>query len=145
MESDFLEACKNGNLDIVKHLVASGTDIHECNNYAIGWASANGHLEIVKYLVSIGVNIHTCNEYALRLASSNGYLKVVKYLIYVGADIDKIDNLVYEDIYDLIKMKVKYFGKYENIYKECKMYHEQLIKKLLYGLNNDLVRILINY
>ena len=75
-----IEASINGHLDVVKHLVDNGVDIHIMDNIPLRLASTYDHLDIVKYLIENGADIHACNDSALELASRNGYLDIVKYL-----------------------------------------------------------------
>ena len=51
----FIEACKNGNIEIVKSIINLDNDkidIHFNNDRAFRWACAKGHIEIVKLLLS---------------------------------------------------------------------------------------------
>src|SRR6056297_60661 len=98
---NFVEYCKNGDLEAVKQLVDQGYDPHENlssrplgrrlqrqkdNNSAIQLASQNGHLEVVKYLLSVGCDPQADDNEAIQLASTNGHLEVLKYLVSVGCD-----------------------------------------------------------
>jgi ankyrin repeat protein len=68
-------------LDVVKHLVEQGADIHARDNAALRWATLNGHLDVVKYLVEQGANIHALDDDdALCWAAENGHLEIVNYL-----------------------------------------------------------------
>ena len=49
-------------------------------------ASENGQLEVVKYLVETRSDIHVYGDFPLRIACKNGHFEVVKYLIENGAD-----------------------------------------------------------
>lgn len=80
-------SCKNGKLDIVKHLVDIGANIFHNKNCAIMLASEYGHLEIVKYLASKGCDVRADNDYAVIYASKNGHIEVVKYLVFQGCDV----------------------------------------------------------
>ena len=75
-----IEASINGHLDVVKHLVDNGVDIHIMDNIPLRLASTYDHLDIVKYLIENGADIHACNDSALELASTCGHLNVVHYL-----------------------------------------------------------------
>ena len=72
MECAFIQACKLGDFEVVKHLID--------NNWALRYASEKGYLEVVKYLVSKGADVQGNNNSAVRWASYYGYLEVVKYL-----------------------------------------------------------------
>ena len=90
--SKLIEASYKGQLDIVKHLIENGADIHVNNDRALRCAINNNHLDVVKHLVECGADIHACNDQALRWASSNGHLDIVKYLIECDADIHARDD-----------------------------------------------------
>ena len=81
----FLNACENGDLEMVKILVEKGADIRVYGDYSVRLASENGHLETVKFLVEKGANIRANNDYAVRWASQCGRLEVVKFLVEKGA------------------------------------------------------------
>ena len=65
MEKTLLQACKSGDLEVVKYLVSQGADI----NWAVRYASENGHLEVVKYLVSQGAPTTDISKKALQYLS----------------------------------------------------------------------------
>jgi ankyrin repeat protein len=50
---DLIEASDNGHLEVVKLLIAHGSDVHADDYAALRWASENGHLEVVKYLQQV--------------------------------------------------------------------------------------------
>jgi ankyrin repeat protein len=75
-----INACRDGDLELVKYCLREGANIHAQNDFALRWASQNGHIEVVKYLVSQGADIHTFDDLALQWASENGHIEVVKYL-----------------------------------------------------------------
>lgn len=70
-------ACKDNHLDIIKHLVENGFEIHGDANSAISEASSYGQLEIVKYLIDNGADV-TCS---LECASSYGQSNIVEFLL----------------------------------------------------------------
>ena len=76
------DACKNGDLELVKYLVEKGVHV---DDYAIRYASEYGHFEIVKYLFEKGAPI---SDWAISNASMHGHLEIVKYLFEKGASID---------------------------------------------------------
>jgi ankyrin repeat protein len=82
----FINACKAGQLELVKKLVEQGVDITTKNNWALRYGSRCGNLEIVKFLVESGADVRA-NDEPLRLAAENGHLEVVKYLLKNGANI----------------------------------------------------------
>ena len=65
LNDQFIDACKNGHLEIVKYLITSPelkeyADIHAQNDWGFIWACRNGHLELVKCLI-IDMNIDKTN------------------------------------------------------------------------------------
>jgi ankyrin repeat protein len=87
LDHQFVNASHQGNLELVKELLAKGANINAKDDQALIYASSNDHLDVVEYLISKGANIHANDDEALGLASFKGYLNVVKYLISKGADI----------------------------------------------------------
>lgn len=95
INAEFLEACKNGHLVIVKYLTTSPElTVHaniDCNfSEGFRWACHYGHLEVVMYLltspeiVEAGyqhADIHAENELGLLWACTTGNLEIVKYLL----------------------------------------------------------------
>lgn len=43
-------ASKHRNLEIVKHLVTKGFDIHAKNDFLLNWAIKNEYLDVVEYI-----------------------------------------------------------------------------------------------
>ena len=61
LNDQFIDACENGHLEIVKYLLTSPeltehANIHAENDSGFSWACDQGHLEVVKYLI-IDMNI----------------------------------------------------------------------------------------
>lgn len=94
-----IEASKNGDLEKIKGLIASGAQINYryedlegdiFDDTALMRASSEGHIEVVKYLIENGadVNNHADGGRPLMSASSGGHLEIVKLLVENGADIN---------------------------------------------------------
>ena len=81
-----IEACRYGNLELVKYLVSLGADLRAWNDEPIVRASISGNLETVKYLVSLGANPRVRDNGPIMVASLNGNLETVKYLVSLGAN-----------------------------------------------------------
>ena len=81
-------ACREGNLVVVKWLVEGGENSQDKKELAIRWASLNGHLEVVQFLVDQGADIHAREDSSIRWASTNGHLEVVRFLMAQGAPTD---------------------------------------------------------
>ena len=94
-----INACTEGNLEIVKKLVSSETKIkNKVVNNALIRASLYGHLKIIKYLVSQGANIRVRHDTALHYAVGNGFFDIVKYLVETGAPVDGLSTEVLDYI-----------------------------------------------
>ncbi len=86
-----LEACKNGDLEMVRYVLTSPeltihADIHADKDYAFQWACHNGHLEVVKYLLTSHeltdhAIIQTDNYLAFRCAGQQCCWNVIRYLL----------------------------------------------------------------
>lgn len=92
INTDLIDACEFGDLELVQDVIALGADISIKDNLPLVMASKNGHLDIVKYLVSLGANIHARQDDAVIWACGGGYIEVVKYLVSEGADITAQKN-----------------------------------------------------
>ena len=106
LNSELLDACGWGNIDIVQFLLSSPylkehADINHKNNDGVNAlliACSNGHLDIVQYLLtSLELTEYAdiyhkdnCGWNSLMYASYNGYLDIVQYLVIdMNINIDK--------------------------------------------------------
>lgn len=62
MDEYLILASKCGQLEVVKHLIENGADVHTRNNHALQRASYNGHLGVVECLIKHGADANT-NKY----------------------------------------------------------------------------------
>ena len=102
LNDEFIDACRKGQLDVVKYLLASDeltehADIHASNDEGFVCACRYGHLEIVKYLLTSAeltelVDIHARNDEGFRSACAQGHLEVVKCLI-IDMNIEKTNYI----------------------------------------------------
>jgi hypothetical protein len=91
LNEKFVEACKNGDLGLVKYLLTGCdlkdlADIHARNEDGFHWACENGHLEVVRYLLTSPelkehANINEDSNFGFRVACLTGWLNVVEYLL----------------------------------------------------------------
>ena len=92
------EAAADGNIALVKSLIAGGVDVNTPNIW--GWtplyiASGIGYEDIVNLLIAKGANVDTPNksgETPLHFAFSNGHKDIAELLIENGADFRKAAN-----------------------------------------------------
>ena len=91
LNEQFIDACAQGQLEIIKYLLTSAeltehADIHAENDLGFRNACYQGHLEIVKYLLTSAeltehADIHSRNDLGFRSACLAGHLEIVKYLL----------------------------------------------------------------
>ena len=91
IDTEFINACKKGNLEVVKYLLTStelkdNADIHVDNDYGFRFACYYGKLEVVRYLLTSTdlkehADIHANNDLGFTNACYNGYLEIIKYLL----------------------------------------------------------------
>ena len=95
---EFLEACKQGNIEDVKRLLEQNVDVNAKDNYgqtALMLAEGEGHTEIVEILIDNGADVNAKDIYgktALMWAAINGHTEIVEILIDNGADVNAKDN-----------------------------------------------------
>ena len=87
-------AAYNGDLELVKLLIAHGADPKARNDYgmtAIAAAAVEGDYEIVKALVDAGANVESANaegQTALMVVARTGHVKTAELLLEHGADVN---------------------------------------------------------
>ena len=110
-DSDYMplvEACKIGDLQIVKQLIEGGCSVNESQEQAHNWscrrttplcsALKNNHEEIVKYLIEEqGANVNRLNTYEadcpMCIAAQMGDLQMVEYLYQHRAQVRDIGSI----------------------------------------------------
>lgn len=92
------DAVKAGDLDEVKHLIASGADVNapdKFHNLPLYWAATRGHVAIAEELIAHGANINAKDRSgatALHVAASTGQVALLEFLISKGAQVDIKDQ-----------------------------------------------------
>ncbi len=91
INSEFIKACKGGDLDLVNFLLTSDelpikADINFNEDEGFRGCCKNGFLEIAKFLLTDpklkkSANIHAKLDQGLRNACENGHLNIVEYLL----------------------------------------------------------------
>jgi ankyrin repeat protein len=99
LDGALFDACKNGQLEVVKDLLAKGADVDAkgalgatCLIRAINL----GHLEVAKELLAQGADVDARNnngETALLHASQEGQVELVNSLLASGADVNATGNI----------------------------------------------------
>ncbi len=146
-----IDACKEGNLHIIKYLLTSlelkeHADIHAQNDWGFICACENGHLDVVRYLLTSPelkdhADIHAKNDRGFQWAFNNEHWEVVQYLLtfsgenYISfQEIGYTLNLAMENCYhDIVKAMT--FSLYKN---DRFAYIENLSKIEQYCLDNSL-------
>lgn len=86
-------ACKENQLDTVKHLIYKyGCDVHCHNEKHLRNACLQGYKELVQFIISIGADIHSYNDAALQNAVYKGFSSLVKLLLDTGANPEANQN-----------------------------------------------------
>jgi len=133
----------NNNHDNMNLLIANnGTSYsHDCNNYALQYASRYGYYNIVELVLKNGANVHVNNDDALVWASFYGYYKIVKLLIKYGANIRAIDDnaLKYASRYGNYKIVKLLIKNGANIHAD----HDKALKNAVEEGNYDIINLLI--
>lgn len=84
-------ACEySQSMTIVKYLVENNANIHVC--YEMPWACEKGNMEIVKYLISMDANYRIKDDAILQCSAECGQYDVVKYLLDCNANISANNN-----------------------------------------------------
>ena len=79
-------ACRNGNSDIVTHLLTKEHDINYRSGEPLKVAAMYGHLEVIKLLINNGVDSKIDTEVALKQAEINGHTNVIDVLTGIQAN-----------------------------------------------------------
>ena len=93
-EQALLEAAFQGDLETVRSLLASGTEVDAANaekSTALMWGAFNGHTPVVSFLLENGAEINALDgngRSALQYAASGPYVETVKLLLDKGAEVD---------------------------------------------------------
>jgi ankyrin repeat protein len=133
-------ACLTGNIEVVKHLVELGADIHSDDNSVLRYSVYNNHLEVVKYLVEQGADIHAGNNISLRVSAYKGYLEIVKYLVEQGANKTELNNEIKQQLTeDYINHILKLYYMYKS---NNKLFDINLINLVYDYLDYKIINIL---
>ena len=99
MNQQFIEACKNGNVELVKELIKNGVNIDEndrCSGYVpLTVAISNNHENVFKELIENGACINhkdIFTDYAPLITAVMCNSQLAKELILMGATVDICDS-----------------------------------------------------
>ncbi len=169
----FLNACKNGYLEIVRYLLTSPelsehVDIHLEDDEGFRLAHKNNRLDVIRYLLaspelSEHANIHANHDDGFQLACQEGNLDVVKYLLTSPelkehADIHVRNNIGFrwaciKDHLTIVQFLLEFCGeKYIDFQKTdydlewaISEKHDEIVKAMTLSLyKNDMINYLDN-
>lgn len=125
--SDILsEAAHIGDLNLAKHAMENGANVHLYNETPLRYAIINGKLEMVKFLAERGANIHYGNDILTDTAARNFHLDIYKYLVSKGLD----PNLHKQVTIDKIESDIAYFKQLLNNAPQAqKAYYQDIVDK----------------
>ena len=93
MTPAFRGAAKRGDVEHMRALLDSGSDVNQRDRYhqtALMLAAQAGHLDVVRLLVERGADLDVAAKFsltALMLAVIGGHVEVVRVLVAAGADL----------------------------------------------------------
>jgi len=80
LDDQLIDACTDGNLELVKNLIKQGADVHVEDDLPLITSVEEGYLDVAKYLVSQGADVHIEEDWLLSYADSFGHDHIVNYL-----------------------------------------------------------------
>jgi hypothetical protein len=136
------EACSENNKELALLAISEGAN--NFNNCFLE-VCAKGYKEIVELLISLECSLEW--NQGLWEASYDNHKEIMLLMIEKGAYIDNA-ILLPEDIYNLYLRELPRdkFGKYKNIYDQCKLFHSCFYNNMFQILSiEDLAKIVVNY
>lgn len=90
---EFFDACRQGDHDLVKNLVARGIDPRPQHDFALVVAADRGNTELLRVLVEdYGLAVDAWEGAALHHAAASGQMASVRFLLEKGCDVESRDN-----------------------------------------------------
>ncbi len=105
IQSDFEEACRNGDIKVVMDLIDKGADVNASNNWGntpLHYALDNGHTEVAMALIDKGADVNArdnAGDTPLHYALDKGHTEAAMALIDKGADVNARNNSQDNDEY----------------------------------------------
>jgi ankyrin repeat protein len=94
-----VEAAMQGNVEVVKQLLARGADVNEAQGdgmTALHWSAERGDVEIASLLLEAGANVRALTRIGsytpLHLASKSGNGPIIEALLRAGADVNAVTS-----------------------------------------------------
>jgi hypothetical protein len=79
---EFFDACRQGNIGLVKSIIARSIDPHSKNDFPLVLAAVSGNVDLLRVLVGeYGFNVNAWDEAALHHAAASGVVASVRYLL----------------------------------------------------------------
>ncbi len=143
-------ACSGGYIEIVKLMIDKNAADESTNwNGGLAYACHGGHREIINLMIKYGADdfnkamYYTCHG---RLSYTKDRKEIILFLIEKGADIDQCKmELDFDDIYYLFQKGVKDFGKYQELYEQCKAVNFLFFNTVIELFNLDVAKLLVSF
>ena len=132
LQSKFITACKNGDLNMVKYLLENNfnIDVHAKDESGFRAACENGDLNMVKYLLenNFNIDVHAEYEEGFKSACSSGHLNVVQYLLEnnFNIDVNAVNNFVFKS-----KIRFRFTTNTCGFTRACANGHLNIVQYLL--------------
>ena len=99
-KEDFINACKTGNMKVVKRTVKDKFDLNseviEDGTTGLMIAAAHGQRNVIKYLIEKGADVNRPNDFdytPLMISIQQNHVEAVRFLIEKGADVNAQNKL----------------------------------------------------
>jgi tankyrase len=111
-----LEACKSGDLDVVKRILGKDGELVNCSDKEgrlstpLHFAAGYNRLEVCKYLIEMHADVLACDKALLQPihnAASYGHVDVASLLIQSGCDVNSQDVYLFTPLHEAV-LKRKY-------------------------------------
>lgn len=135
-------AAHNGNVEIIKMLIAASADVTANKNKALQVSSSMGNAQVVKLLIEAGAGVSSEKSWPLYISSKKGHIDIVKLLLEHRACVtsdryEPIQAASLKGYVDIVKLLIQYGA-------DATANDNQAIKSAWLGGYSDLVKVLIN-
>lgn len=93
LEQEFLDACKSGNVQLVRQYLSRGANPRTSNGLALLCAVVSGNLDLVKFLLEeCDLDPNSLDGAPMRHAAAKGAIEIIQELVQSGADVRLRDS-----------------------------------------------------